>query len=80
MGVPDTGRGRPILQTTIMNIKKHHSRESHERQFNGEDYQRVTQDICERIPNATDEDYLAPCAGPEPGCDCGFCAQAEWRD
>jgi len=63
-----------------MNIKKQHIRESHERQFNGEDYQQVAQDICDRIPEATEEDYLTLCAGPEPGCDCGFCAQAEWRD
>jgi hypothetical protein len=63
-----------------MNIKKHHIRESHERQFNGEDYQHVAHDIWSRIANATEEDYDALCESPDPGCDCGFCAIAEWRD
>jgi hypothetical protein len=72
--------GTPDFQKEFMNIKKHHIRESHERQFNGEDYQQVAQDICDRIPDATVEDYPALCVGPEPECDCGFCAKAEWWD
>jgi hypothetical protein len=40
----------------------------------------IAQDICDGIPNATKEDYLALCASPDPGCDCGFCAKADWRD
>jgi hypothetical protein len=63
-----------------MSLKKHHIRESHERQFNGEDYQQVANDIWVGIPNATEDDFHALCASPDPGCDCGFCAKAEWRD
>jgi hypothetical protein len=62
-----------------MSLKQHHIRESHERQFNGEDWQQVANDIWSGIPNATEEDYHDLCAGPEPGCDCGFCAKADWR-
>jgi hypothetical protein len=29
----------------IMSLKKHHIRESHERQFNGEDWQQVAYDM-----------------------------------
>ena len=63
-----------------MSLKKHHIRESHERQFNGEDYQQVANDIWAGIPNATEDDFHALCASPDPGCDCGFCAKAKWRD
>ncbi len=63
-----------------MSLKKHHIRKSHERQFKGEDYQQVAHDIWSGIPGATEEDFHALCASPDPGCDCGFCAKAEWRD
>jgi hypothetical protein len=36
-----------------MSLNKHHIRESHERQFNGEDYQQVSNDIWAGIPDAT---------------------------
>jgi len=63
----------------IMSLKKHHIRESHERQFKGEDWQQVANDIWAGIPKATDEDFLTLCGSPDPGCDCGFCAKANWR-
>jgi hypothetical protein len=63
-----------------MRLKKHHIRESHERQFNGEDWQQVANDIWSGIPNADEDDFHPLCTSPDPGCDCGFCSQAKWRD
>jgi hypothetical protein len=63
-----------------MNLKKNHIRESHERQFNGEDWQQVAYDIWSGIPDATEDDFNTLCESPAPGCDCGFCAKAEWRN
>ena len=63
-----------------MSLKKHHIHESHERQFNGEDWQQVAYDIWSGIPDATEDDFHAHCISPDPGCDYGFCAQAKWRD
>lgn len=56
-------------------------RESHRRQFAGEDYQRVTNDLAEAngIPYESDE-YSSLQSAPDPDCDCGFCATADWRD
>ena len=53
--------------------------ESHRRQFDGEDYQAVAQDLCDRMANPTEEDYQALSTSPDPGCDCGFCATADWE-
>lgn len=53
--------------------------ESHRRQFNDEDYQAVAQDVCDRMSNPTEDDYLELCSSPEPGCECGFCETAEWE-
>ena len=72
--------GTPNFIQNIMSLKKHHIRESHERQFKGEDYQQVANDIWPGISDATEQDYHDLCAGPEPGCDCGFCAKADWRN
>jgi hypothetical protein len=63
-----------------MSLKKHLIRESHEQQFNGEDYQQVANDIWSGIPEASEGDFHALCTSPDPCCDCGFCAKAEWRD
>jgi hypothetical protein len=63
-----------------MKIEKLRIRESHERQFTGEDYQQVAYDIWAVIPDATEDDFHALCASPDPGCECGFCAQAKWRN
>ena len=53
-------------------------RESHERQFSGEDYQAVLWDFLQR--GITDEDALNNLsASPDPDCDCGFCATADWQ-
>jgi hypothetical protein len=66
-------------KTKIMSLKKHHIRESHERQFKGEDWQQVANDIWANIPGATKDDFHRLCASPDPACDCGFCANADWR-
>jgi len=56
-------------------------RQSHERQFNGEDWQAVSIDIAQGNGIAfEDDEYAQLNAGPEPGCDCGFCATAPWID
>lgn len=52
--------------------------ESHRRQFVGEDYQAVAQDLCDRIKNPTTEDYLALSSSPDPDCGCDFCRNVEW--
>ena len=62
-----------------MKPTKHHLAESHERQFKGEDYQVVAQDICDGIPGVTEEDFVWLSTSPEPGCDCSFCKRAEWE-
>jgi hypothetical protein len=54
-------------------------KESHERQFNGEDYQKVTFDFYQEH-DLTDDEMTALQTSPEPGCDCGFCAKAAWQD
>ena len=60
---------------------KHLLRESHERQFRGEDYQGVAIDIAEGNGIAfEDEEYTTLQSSPSPECDCGFCATAPWRD
>jgi hypothetical protein len=55
--------------------------ESHRRQFNGEDWQAVANDIAEENGIAWDSDEYAQLTySPTPECDCGFCARAPWRD
>lgn len=54
--------------------------ESHRRQFNGEDYQAVAQELCDRMKNPRQEDYQELSSSPDPGCDCGFCVTADWWD
>jgi hypothetical protein len=61
-----------------MSVQHHHIQESHRRQFAGEDWQQVANDIWVGIPNATEDDFLDLYAGPDPGCQCGFCATAKW--
>ena len=56
-------------------------KESHRRQFDGEDYQAVAIDLCDGTTiEWEDDDYLALQSAPDPGCKCGFCATAEWQD
>ncbi|MEI9999070.1 MAG: hypothetical protein WDO13_07820 [Verrucomicrobiota bacterium] len=62
-----------------MKATQHQLQESHRRQFDGEDWQAVAQDICDGIPGATEEDFIFLSSSPDPGCDCGFCAATEWR-
>lgn len=57
---------------------------SHERQFNGEDWQLVANEIMEKAlldheDCVREEVYNELCASPDPGCECGFCATAGWK-
>lgn len=63
-------------------ILKRLLRESHTRQFNGEDWQAVAADLTpDDIPEAErDEVFDELSSSPDPGCECGFCATAEWHD
>ena len=66
-----------------MKVKKYHIAESHMRQFDGEDYQRVAVDIAESLNLNPDdeqdwEDYKGLESSPDPGCECRFCENAEW--
>ncbi len=55
--------------------------ESHRRQFAGEDWQAVSIEIAERAGiEFEDEEYTELNSSPDPGCECGFCATAEWQD
>jgi len=40
-----------------MTVTYHSIAESHRRQFNGEDYQAVAQDLCDQMNNPTMQDY-----------------------
>lgn len=56
-------------------------RESHKRQFNGEDYQGVAIDLSEENGiTFEDDEHTELMSAPDPGCDCGFCATADWQD
>lgn len=62
----------------ISKIKPKHLAESHQRQLNGEDWQRVAQDIADEIGLKSDvpedeEDYNALCASPDEWCGCATC-------
>lgn len=62
-------------------LPKHLIAESHRRQFEGEDYQAVANDIAERAGiKFEDEAYKTLSTSRDPGCDCGFCATADWQD
>ena len=64
-----------------MHLKKHLLAESHRRQFNGEDYQGVAIDIAEGNNIAFEDDAFTELqSSPDPNCECGFCAKADWRD
>ena len=55
--------------------------ESHRRQFDGEDFQAVANDLAERNGIAfEDDEYTRLQSPPDSGCDCGFCATAKWID
>lgn len=52
-------------------------RESHERQFNGQDFQQAAWDVSYGFP-VTDDELKEIQSMPEPGCECGFCVTADW--
>lgn len=74
--------GQKAAQTRWARAKSHLGllAESHRRQFNGEDYQAVQFDLHQRFPEISDDDLNGLGSTPEPGCECGFCATAEWSD
>ncbi len=55
-------------------------RESHQRQFSGEDWQAVANDLWQGLNTENEDDYNALSIGPDPDCECGFCKTAPWRD
>lgn len=61
-------------------------RESHRRQFNGEDAQTVAVEISQLHnfdpgPDSSLPDWYNELeSSPYPGCECGFCATAEFQD
>ena len=56
-------------------------RESHRRQFHGEDYQRVAIEIAARVKASYEGELFSELMSePDAGCDCGFCATAPWID
>jgi hypothetical protein len=56
-------------------------RRCHEEQFNGKDYQGVAIDAWNELGSPDgDEVFNFLSSSPDPGCDCGFCATAEWQD
>lgn len=65
----------------IKALKKHLLAESHKLQFDGQDYQAVAIGIAESNGIKFESDEFAELqSGPDPGCDCGFCKTAPWRD
>ncbi len=61
-------------------LKKQLVRESHERQFSGEDWQAVATDLWQGLDTESEEDFNTLSTGPDPDCECGFCKTAPWRD
>lgn len=56
-------------------------RESHERQFKGEDWQGIAADLSDHLDGDEREElFNLLSTSPDPGCDCGFCKTAEWID
>ena len=55
-------------------------RESHRRQFNGEDWQFVATDLWQGLDTESEDDFNTLAVGPDPDCECGFCKTAPWRD
>lgn len=52
---------------------------SHERQFNGEDWQRVATELAQDAGvDFESDEYIELSTSPNPDCDCGFCATAPW--
>lgn len=63
----------------IVEITKNMMSESHRRQFAGEDWQTVANDIAGRYESLTEDQYNLLRESPDPACDCGFCATANWQ-
>lgn len=67
--------------TTKSKLTRPMLRESHQRQFHGEDYQKVAIEIAESNGIAfEDDEYVQLQSSPDPDCDCGFCKSAPWQD
>ena len=71
----------PATEEKRKNTIKRLVRQSHERQFNGEDYQAAAWDLLQGLePPPTDDELAEVESSPDPGCECGFCSTAPWRD
>lgn len=62
-------------------------RSSHQKQFNGIDYQQAAYDslparflLASSPDRVTDEELREIESSPDPCCECGFCKTAEWQD
>lgn len=56
-------------------------RRSHEAQFNGADYQQISWEILQELKFEPTQDEMNELnSSPDPGCECGFCATADWQD
>jgi len=66
-------------------IKPRHIAESHQRQLNGEDWQKVANDIaadiglCSKNPE-DEEDYNTLCGSPDEWCGCATCNNFSWPE
>ena len=62
-------------------LKRYTLAESHRRQFAGEDYKAVANDLAEKHGFDWESDeYTELQTSPDPGCNCGFCWKAYWAD
>lgn len=69
------------MKTKINRITRPMIRESHEKQFNGSDYQQAAFDIVQGLKfTPTDDEWTELMTGPSEDCECGFCKTAPWQD
>lgn len=56
-------------------------RRSHELQFGGMDYQAAMWEVGQELePPPTHDEIIEIESAPDPGCNCGFCATADWAE
>lgn len=68
-------------QAWLDSLVERRMKQSHKRQFNGEDWQAVASGLTDDVPESLREEaFAALSSSPDPGCECGFCATADWQD
>lgn len=73
-------KGDAVTQE-ICRIISSRLKQSHKRQFNGEDWQFVANGLTEDLSDEMRKEvYNNLCSSPDPNCNCGFCATADWQD